>query len=109
MMNFRYLAAAVTICFLGVTGCRHVEDSEIVAKFKAAGGGNPDQADVSQIGAWFSQHDQARQELNTPCSAKRKTAPADWANTDEGKICNGVAQATFFALPPPAPKDRNTF
>jgi hypothetical protein len=108
-MTIHFLSA-MTICLLGLTtSCRHVEDSEIVAKFKAAGGGNPDQADPSQIGAWFSHHDEVRKDLNTPCAEKRKTAPADWVNTDEGKVCTGVAQATFFALPPPVPKSHTTF
>jgi hypothetical protein len=95
-MTIRVIGA-VAICMLGLTGCRHVEDSEIVARFKAAGGGNPDQANASQIGAWFSKHDVVRKQLTPSCAAKRKGAPADWVNTDEGKICAGLADANFFA------------
>jgi hypothetical protein len=106
-MTIRFIGA-MTICLFGLTGCRHVEDSAIVATFKAAGGGNPDQANASQIGGWLARHDDVRKQLNIPCAEKRKAASADWANTDEGKICAGVAQATFFA-PVPIPKDPARF
>ena len=93
--------AALTIFVLGFTGCRHVENSEIVTKFKAAGGGNPDGATAPQIRIWFAQQgrEDVRQQLTPLCTAKRKSAPADWANTDEGKICTGLAQANFFGKP----------
>ena len=98
-MTIRFLGA-MSVCLLGLTtSCRHVEDSEIVAKFKAAGGGNPDGADASQISAWFSKHEDVRKQLTDPCKAKQKGTPADWANTDEGRVCTGLTQANFFAKP----------
>lgn len=80
-------------------GCRHVSDSQIVAKFRAAGGGNPDEASPDDMGAWLAKHDSLRQELTPMCASRRSQAPSDWANTDEGKVCTGVTRATFFSKP----------
>jgi hypothetical protein len=80
-------------------GCRHVSDSQIVAKFRAAGGGNPDQASPDEMGAWLAKHDTVRQELSPMCASRRLQAPSDWASTDEGKVCAGVTRATFFSKP----------
>ena len=94
----------VTLLFLGLMllamgGCKHVANSEIVAKYQAAGGGYPDGATAQQIGVWMSQkeHEGVRKELTPLCQARRKTAPADWMNSDEGRICTGVTQANMFA------------
>jgi hypothetical protein len=97
-MNKR-LFGTMTLCLLSLTACRHVEDSEIVSRFKAAGGGNPDGATTAQIKTWFAHHADFRKELTPLCTAKRKTATADWAGTDEGKVCTGLTQANFFGKP----------
>jgi hypothetical protein len=93
---------AIGIILVGLTmaaGCRHVSDSQIVAKFMAAGGGNPDQASPDEMGAWLAKHDSVRQELSPMCTSRRSQAPSDWASTDEGKVCAGVTRATFFSKP----------
>jgi len=81
------------------SGCKHVANSEIVAKYRAAGGGEADGATSQQIGVWMSQkeHEGARKELTPLCQARQKRAPADWMNSDEGRICTGVIEANFFA------------
>lgn len=92
----------IGIVLLGLTvaaGCRHVSDSQIVAKFKTAGGGDPDQASPDEMGAWFAKHDSVRQELSPMCASRRSQAPSDWSSTDEGKVCAGVTRATFFSKP----------
>ena len=98
------MTRVVTSLFLGlmllaIGGCKHVANSEIVAKYRAAGGGDPDGATAQQIGVWMSQkeHEGVRKELTPLCQTRRKTAPADWMNSDEGRICAGVTQANFFA------------
>jgi hypothetical protein len=93
---------AIGVISVGLTmaaGCRHVSDSQIVAKFRAAGGGNPDQASPDEMGAWLAKHDSVRQELSPMCAGRRSQAPSDWASTDEGKVCAGVTRATFFSKP----------
>ncbi len=93
---------SIGVILIGLTmaaGCRHVSDSQIVAKFKAAGGGNPDHASPDEMGAWLGKHDSVRQELSPMCASRRSKAPSDWAGTDEGKVCAGVTRATFFSKP----------
>jgi hypothetical protein len=89
----------IAIGLMMAAGCRHVNDSQIVAKFRAAGGGDPDQATADDMGAWLAKHDGIRQELTPMCASRRSQAPSDWASTDEGKICAGVTRATFFSKP----------
>jgi len=93
---------SIGVILIGLTmaaGCRHVSDSQIVAKFRASGGGNPDQASPDEMGAWLAKHDSVRQELSPMCASRRSQAPSDWASTDEGKVCAGVTRATFFSKP----------
>jgi len=98
-MNRVVASSLFAIALLGLSGCKHVVNSEIVAKYRAAGGGDPDGATSQQIGVWLSQkeHEDVRKDLTPPCEARRRTAPADWMNSDEGRICTGVAQANLFA------------
>ena len=98
----------VAVSLMMAAGCRHVSDSQIVAKFRAAGGGDPDQATPDDMGAWLAKHDGVRQELTPMCANRRSQAPSDWAGTDEGKVCAGVARATFFSKPKIQP-DGKTF
>lgn len=87
------------LMLVAASGCKHVAQSEIVAKYRAAGGGETDGDTAQQIGVWMGQkeHEGVRKELTPLCQARQKTAPADWMNSDEGRICTGVTQANFFA------------
>jgi hypothetical protein len=69
-----------------------------VAKYRAAGGVDPDGATSQQIGVWMSQkeHEGLRKEWTPLCEARQKTAPTEWMNSDEGRICTGVVEANFF-------------
>ena len=89
----------IAIGLLMATGCRHVSDSQIVAMFRAAGGGDPDHATPDDMGAWLAKHQDVSQKLTPMCASRRSQAPADWANTDEGKVCAGVTRANFFSKP----------
>jgi hypothetical protein len=93
----QFFQGVVVLALLSLAGCRHVDNSEIVAKFQAAGGGIPDQATADQIGSWLSKHEGVRKELTPLCTGKSKSASADWANTDEGRVCAGLARANFLA------------
>lgn len=87
------------LMLVAASGCKHVAQSEIVAKYRAAGGGETDGDTAQQIDVWMGQkeHEGVRKELTPLCQARQKTAPADWMNSDEGRICTGVTQANFFA------------
>lgn len=83
----------VLLGLLVCAGCSRVPNSAIVAKFEAAGGGNASVADVADITRWLWNHQSVRGELQPLCDAKRSSAPADWPNSDEGKLCQAVVNA----------------
>ena len=78
------------------TGCRHVENSQIVKTFQDAGGGDVDKATPDNIAQFLAKHDDVLARLTPLCKAKQSTEPADWSSTDEGKVCDGNQRANFF-------------
>jgi hypothetical protein len=100
---YRIIASSlIAIGLLSLVGCKHeqVVNSEIVLKYRDAGGGDPGGTTRDQMGVWLGKKEQegVRKEL-TPLSKARQNQnpPADWTNSDEGQICTGVVQANFFA------------
>src|SRR5271163_4455703 len=85
--------------FAMLTGCRHVEQSPIVTAFHNAGGGDIDQSTLDSISQFLAKHEDVRKEITPLCSQKKANAPADWATTDEGKVCAGNGRANFFGKP----------
>lgn len=86
--------AAVGLAMLA--GCRHVENSQIVSAFQKAGGGDVDKSTVDSIADWLAKHEDVRKQITPLCSEKTANAPADWATTDEGRVCAGNTRANFF-------------
>lgn len=89
--------AATSLVMLA--GCRHVEQSPIVAAFHNAGGGDIDQSTPDSISQFLAKHEDARNQITPLCAQKKGNAPADWATTEEGKVCTGDARANFFSKP----------
>jgi hypothetical protein len=88
------------LMLLAMCGSKHVANSEIVTKYQAAGGGDPDGATADQMGVWLSKKEQegVRKELSPLSKARQdQNPPADWKNSDEGRVCTGVIEANFFA------------
>ncbi len=84
---------------IALTGCRHVEQSPIVTAFHNAGGGDIDQSTPESISQFLAKHEDVRKEITPLCAQKKANAPADWATTDEGKVCAGNDRANFFGKP----------
>ena len=92
----------VWIAAAGLTmlvGCRHVEQSPIVSAFHSAGGGDIDQSTPDIISQFLAKHEDVRKQITPLCAEKKANAPADWATTDEGKVCAGNTRANFFGKP----------
>ncbi len=92
------------VCLVGaglliLAGCRHVEDSPIVTAFHNGGGGDVDHSTTDSISEFLAQHEDLRKQLTPLCTQKKASAPADWATTDEGKVCAGNTRANFFGKP----------
>jgi hypothetical protein len=91
-MSVWIVAASV----MSLAGCRHVENSPIVAAFHNAGGGDVDQSTTDSVAQFLAKHEDVRKQLTPLCTQKAANAPADWTTTDEGKVCTGNTRANFF-------------
>ena len=91
--EMKYLLACVFLVFL--SACGHPQDnSEIVKKFVAVGGGDPETAQDWQIQAWFAKHQDVRKEFEQPCAPLLKNPPnANWSTSAEGRICFAQGRA----------------
>jgi len=91
----------ISVCGIGIllvlAGCKTAEKSQIVTAFQNAGGGEIAQATPKGISSFLAQHEDLRKQLTPLCDAQRTKAPADWSNSDEGKICTANVQANFFS------------
>jgi hypothetical protein len=76
-----------------------VEQSPIVTAFHNASGGDIDQSTPDSISQFLAKHEDVRREITPLCAQKKANAPADWATTDEGKVCAGNTRANFFGKP----------
>lgn len=94
---------AILVCGIGIllvlAGCKRTGKSEIVRTFQNAGGGDVSQATPDGMSSFLTQHENLRKQLTPLCDAERAIAPADWAGSDEWKICTANAQANFFGKP----------
>ena len=97
MKTFRVFVVGAGLMILA--GCRYVEPSPIVTTFQSAGGGDVDHATPGSISAFLAKHDDLRKQLTPLCKPKQASAPADWATTDEGKVCAANTSANFFGKP----------
>jgi hypothetical protein len=94
MKSLLLLIAAASLTT--VAGCRHAEQSPIVTAFHNAGGGDIDQSTPDSISQFLAKHEDVRKEITPLCTQKKANAPADWATSDEGKVCDGNTRANFF-------------
>ena len=94
-----FCAFVVSAGLMIVAGCRHIEPSPIVTAFHNAGGGDVDHATSGSISAFLAKHEDLRKQLTPLCKQRQASAAADWATTDEGKVCAGNASANFFGKP----------
>jgi hypothetical protein len=75
---------------------------------KQAGGGDVESATTDSIEQWFRQHLDIAQHIRPLCDAAQRKAPASWGDTTEGRVCEAVSRASFFA-PAVAEPDKNKF
>src|SRR5579883_685976 len=91
--------------FLAVIGCSRTPDaasnSQIVRQVEAAGSGPVESASRDSLFHWFqSSHKELAITINQECANIRKTAPATWGDTAEGKVCQAAHDlARFYDQP----------
>jgi len=91
----RTVIVVLLIAMTGCSGCKR--PSTIVAKAEAAGAGDLSSASTGAIQSWLERHRAVAHEVNRMCAAVRDNAPADWADTTEGRLC---AAAHIVAVSP---------
>ena len=77
-------------------GCAKEPLSAIVAKVEAAGAGDLRSASSKAIESWFQQHRDLAFEVRQLCQPVQKSAPANWADSTEGKVCAAASVASVF-------------
>jgi len=93
----------LSVCSIGIllalAGCKTVGKSQIVTTFQNAGGGETAQATPEGMSSFLAQHEDLRKQLTPLCNAQEAKASADWAASDEGRICTANEKANFFGKP----------
>jgi hypothetical protein len=79
-----------------LASCTQEPDSAIVRRVEAAGAGNVRAASNDGLVDWFRKHQEVGQEIRKLCEPIRKNAPATWADTTEGRVCQGARAAAAF-------------
>ena len=89
-----------TLLFVGLlVGCRKKEPpSAIVQKLEEAGAGDLSAASVNSIQQWLQQHEELALQVKKDCDQVRKSgsAPANWGDTTEGRVCTAAANTSFY-------------
>ena len=92
LMNVCVLGASLAV----IAGCHSSEKSPIVATFQGAGGGDVSKSTPDGIAQFLAKHDDVRRQITPLCQQRKGASPADWAATEEGKVCAGNSRANFF-------------
>lgn len=109
-MRFIVALGALAAIF-GTGGCQRTEPpSAIVQKAQGAGAGDLSTASTDSIRHWLGQHRSVAVEVEKMCAPMRGTAPANWGDTTEGRLCTAARQLAFTNPPPGGVKsDGRTF
>ncbi|MBL8237281.1 MAG: hypothetical protein JNM66_07675 [Bryobacterales bacterium] len=77
-------------------GCTKEPSSAIEAKVEAAGAGDLRSASPQAMESWFQRHRDLALEVRQLCQSVKKSAPANWADSTEGKVCAAASVASVF-------------
>ena len=81
---------------LVLAGCTQEPPSEIVRKVETAGAGNLRAASKDAIEDWFRKHPDVANQTRQMCLPVRASAPANWTDSTEGRVCNAASVAAVF-------------
>src|SRR5438128_901850 len=97
---------SILLMTLVLVSCTRETDSPIVRRAEEAGAGNVRAASSDALLDWFRKHQVVGQEIRKLCEPIRKNAPATWADTTEGRVCQAVQAAAAFYFKPKPGDDR---
>jgi hypothetical protein len=90
----------VLFVLIALAACTHEPPSEIVKKVEEAGAGNLAAASTDSIVQWFRQNAAVANEVKALCAPIRASAPANWSDSTEGRVCQAASIATVFKFTP---------
>jgi hypothetical protein len=70
-------------------------NSEIIRQVEAAGSGAVENASVQSLFTWFEQHTHLANQINKQCEQVKKTAPATWGDSAEGRVCEAASETAL--------------
>lgn len=70
-------------------------NSEIIRQVEAAGSGPVENASVQSLLTWFEQHTHLANQINKQCEQVKKTAPATWGDSAEGRVCEAASETAL--------------
>ena len=80
------LACAVVL--LSLVACRTPEPrSAVVEKLEQAGSGDLSNVSTGSIHDWLGRHKGLAYEVDAMCKPIRASAPAQWSDSTEGRVC----------------------
>jgi hypothetical protein len=95
-MNDKGMRLTIILMTFALASCTREPDSAIVRQVEAAGAGDVRAASNDALLDWFRKHPQVGQETRKLCEPIRKDAPAKWADTTEGRVCQAAQTAAAF-------------
>ncbi len=69
--------------------------SKIIQQVEAAGSGPVGNASVQSLYTWFEKHAHLANQLNKQCDQVKKTAPATWGDSPEGRVCEAASEISI--------------
>lgn len=69
--------------------------SKIIQEVEAAGSGPVENASVQSLYTWFEKHTHLANQLNKQCNQVKRTAPASWGDSPEGRVCEAANEISI--------------
>ena len=97
------------LLLIAMAGCSVSErPTAIVKKAEAAGAGDLSTASGLAVQSWLESRRDVAADVDRMCAAVRAKAPAQWADTTEGRLCTAARNVVMSTFKP-VESDHNTY
>jgi hypothetical protein len=91
------LVLCTSALFLCACEFQHEGVTPLVARVQTAGAGPLVNVSGQAMHLWFANHPNITASVARECNGIRGAAPASWAESTEGRMCQAASEANFFA------------
>jgi len=99
----------LVVLLIVMAGCSVSErPTAIVKKAEAAGAGDLSTASSLAMQSWLESHRDVAADVDRMCTPVRGKAPAQWADTTEGRLCTAARNVVMSTFKP-VEGDHNTY